>query len=91
MLINVQLENKASRLHITFSLIKKEPFEDSVKTVTHASATAKNHDGLFRLMLAVLAIPLRPRQQFLDVRTLPDHLKRDMGFMDGNDPAGRHL
>jgi hypothetical protein len=26
----------------------------------------------------------------LDVRTLPDHLKRDMGLLDGNDPAGRH-
>jgi hypothetical protein len=70
-------------------LIKKEPFEVSVKIMSNASATAKNHDGLFRLMLGVLAIPLRPRRQFLDVRTLPDHLKRDMGFMDGNDP-GRH-
>jgi hypothetical protein len=72
-------------------LIKKEPFEVSVKTMSNASATAKNHDGLLRLMLGVLAIPLRTRRQFLDVRTLPDHLKRDMGFMDGNDPAGRHL
>jgi hypothetical protein len=26
----------------------------------------------------------------LDVRRLPDHLKRDMGFLDGNDPLGRH-
>ncbi|MEI5680233.1 MULTISPECIES: hypothetical protein [unclassified Mesorhizobium] len=25
----------------------------------------------------------------LDIRTLPDHLKRDMGILDGNDPSGR--
>ncbi|MDW6025852.1 hypothetical protein SAZ10_29225 [Mesorhizobium sp. BAC0120] len=55
----------------------------------NASATPNKHDGLFRLMIAVLATPLRPRRQFLDIRTLPDHLKRDMGFKDGNGPAGR--
>jgi hypothetical protein len=32
----------------------------------------------------------RRRRARLDERTLPDHLKRDMGFLDGNDPAGRH-
>ena len=32
----------------------------------------------------------RQRRARLDERTLPDHLKRDMGFLDGNDPAGRH-
>ena len=26
----------------------------------------------------------------LDVARLSDHLKRDMGFLDGNDPLGRH-
>ena len=25
----------------------------------------------------------------LDIRSLPDHLKRDMGILDGNDPLGR--
>ena len=26
----------------------------------------------------------------LDVGRLSDHLRRDMGFLDGNDPSGRH-
>jgi hypothetical protein len=29
------------------------------------------------------------RRALLDIRGLPDHLKRDMGILDGNDPAGR--
>jgi hypothetical protein len=32
----------------------------------------------------------RTQRARLDVRSLPDHLKRDMGILDGNDPAGRH-
>lgn len=34
---------------------------------------------------------LRPRRRVLDVRELPDHLKRDMGFLDGQWPHGRRL
>ena len=31
----------------------------------------------------------RPRPEvYLDVRELPDHLKRDLGFLDGRDPTG---
>ena len=30
------------------------------------------------------------RRDVLDVRRLSDHLQRDMGFLDGNDPCGRH-
>ncbi|WP_127599068.1 hypothetical protein [Nitratireductor alexandrii] len=37
---------------------------------------------------AFLARP-RSRRRRLDPRTLPDHLRRDMGFADGNDPRGR--
>lgn len=33
----------------------------------------------------------RTRRRVLDFRDLPDHLKRDMGYLDGNDPCGRHL
>lgn len=29
------------------------------------------------------------RQAYLDIRDLPPHLQRDMGFLDGNDPCGR--
>ena len=28
------------------------------------------------------------RQRYLDVRDLPDHLKRDLGFLDGIRPSG---
>ena len=31
----------------------------------------------------------RSRKRLLDVRELPDHLKRDMGYLDGNSPCGR--
>lgn len=34
---------------------------------------------------------LRSRKRVLDVRDLSDHLKRDMGFLDGNHPHGRRL
>ncbi|TGQ38544.1 MULTISPECIES: hypothetical protein [unclassified Mesorhizobium] len=29
------------------------------------------------------------KRAYLDVRELPPHLQRDMGFLDGNDPCGR--
>lgn len=48
--------------------------------------------GRFWLMrLAAHIVRLRPgsRRNRLDPRLLPDHLKRDMGFADGNDPRGR--
>lgn len=32
---------------------------------------------------------VRPRRALLDPRSLSDHLKRDMGFLDGNDANGK--
>ncbi|WP_083918364.1 hypothetical protein [Mesorhizobium metallidurans] len=29
------------------------------------------------------------KRAYLDIRELPPHLQRDMGFLDGNDPYGR--
>ena len=29
----------------------------------------------------------RPSRPCLDVAALPEHLQRDMGFLDGNDPS----
>jgi hypothetical protein len=29
-----------------------------------------------------------PRRKLLDTRTLSDHLKRDLGLLDGNDSSG---
>jgi hypothetical protein len=28
------------------------------------------------------------RRNYVDVRSLSEHLQRDMGFLDGNDPRG---
>jgi len=39
--------------------------------------------------LAALLSRRRHKRAFLDARDLSDHLKRDLGFLDGNDPAGR--
>jgi len=30
------------------------------------------------------------RRAHLDIRDLSPHLQRDLGFLDGNDPLGRH-
>ncbi|OHV86470.1 hypothetical protein [Mesorhizobium sp. ORS 3428] len=30
------------------------------------------------------------RRGYVDVRELSEHLQRDMGFLDGNDPHGRY-
>lgn len=35
------------------------------------------------------AFGLRPRRRLFDARDFSDHLKRDLGFLDGNDPSGR--
>ena len=32
----------------------------------------------------------RRRRGYVDVRELSEHLQRDMGFLDGNDPRGRY-
>jgi hypothetical protein len=32
----------------------------------------------------------RPRRGYLDVAALPEHLQRDMGFLDGNDPSCKY-
>ncbi|PSM17677.1 hypothetical protein [Nitratireductor sp. StC3] len=39
--------------------------------------------------VAAFLVRPRSRRRRLDPRTLPDHLRRDMGFADGNDPRGR--
>jgi hypothetical protein len=49
----------------------------------------QTHSGFLNSWLAAwFARPGRARRGKLDVRELSDHLKRDMGFLDGN-PVGR--
>ena len=40
---------------------------------------------LMRLLSGLLAA-VRRRNRLIDPHELPDHLKRDMGFLDGRDP-----
>ncbi len=43
-----------------------------------------------RIFLPILRWPRSGKRPVtLDIKSLPDHLKRDMGILDGNDPAGR--
>ncbi|PSJ62279.1 hypothetical protein C7I85_08195 [Mesorhizobium soli] len=51
-------------------------------------ASTSSRDGLSRRR-AWFAWLLSPRRPCLDVRTLSRHLQRDIGYLDGNDPAGR--
>lgn len=45
--------------------------------------------GLLASLRHGLALLFPPRsRRLLDARTLPDHLKRDIGVTDGNDPRG---
>lgn len=48
------------------------------------------HSGWLSSLASFLpALTSRPRPDVLDIRTLSDHLKRDMGFLDGNEPGRR--
>ncbi len=60
--------------------------------MAHATRTLDRIDSpSWNSWLAVfLARPgRRARRPRLDPRELSGHLKRDMGFLDGNDPLGR--
>ncbi|MER8508244.1 hypothetical protein [Mesorhizobium sp. M0199] len=46
--------------------------------------------GWFSRLARGLAGHAARKRGYLDVRELPPHLQRDMGFLDGNDPCGRH-
>ena len=49
-----------------------------------------NHRWISTLMPRLNWLGRNARRNTLDVKRLSDHLKRDMGFLDGNDPSGRH-
>ena len=46
--------------------------------------------GWFSLLAREFAWFAGRRRSYIDVRDLSPHLQRDMGFLDGNDPYGRH-
>ena len=86
MLIDVRLENKLGPLHIHCHRINQEAAgKADVATMTQVIAR------LHRSWISRLAwLGARTPRGRLDVGRLSDHLKRDMGFLDGNDPLGRH-
>ncbi|MBZ9735354.1 hypothetical protein LB522_18360 [Mesorhizobium sp. CA9] len=45
--------------------------------------------GWFFTLLREFARFSGRRRGYLDVREFSEHLQRDMGFLDGNDPRGR--
>lgn len=45
--------------------------------------------GWFLMLVRQFARFSGRRRTYLDVRELSEHLQRDMGFLDGNDPHGR--
>ena len=47
-------------------------------------------NGWFSLLAREFSRLARRRRRYIDVRELSPHLQRDMGFLDGNDPDGRH-
>ena len=47
-------------------------------------------NGWFSLLTREFSRLARRRRSYVDVRDLSPHLQRDMGFLDGNDPDGRH-
>jgi hypothetical protein len=51
---------------------------------------ATNHRWISGLMPRLTWFGAHARRGVLDVGRLSDHLRRDMGFLDGNDPSGRH-
>jgi hypothetical protein len=54
-----------------------------VRTVASISGSLKFQGLVSRLASIVPMIARGRRTDLLDVRALPDHLKRDMGFLDG--------
>lgn len=65
--------------------------QDPCKVNAMSNITANaSHPGWISRLLAVLNRDQRRRPcEVLDTRSLSDHLKRDMGFLDGNEPAKR--
>ncbi|WP_353643624.1 hypothetical protein [Mesorhizobium sp. WSM2239] len=87
--IDIQLETSAFHLQIEGRWIKGATLEKVVDTMTHATARLEQtHSGFLNSWLATWFARRGRRQARLDVRDLSDHLKRDMGFLDGN-PVGR--
>ena len=57
-------------------------------TVQEKLVSTPARGWFFTFVRGIARFPGR-RRRYLDVRELSEHLQRDMGFLDGNDPHGR--
>ena len=60
-------------------------------TTIQVRSFSSTNDFSARSWLAPLFARKRPALDIVDVRDLSDHLKRDMGFLDGNRPDAKDL
>jgi hypothetical protein len=58
--------------------------------MTQLIATTQNHRWISGLMPRIGWLLGARKREMLDISGLSDHLRRDMGLLDGNDPSGRH-
>jgi hypothetical protein len=56
-------------------------------TIAPSTINAKKTTGIVQIFR--IFWPVKTRKKTLDVNGLSDHLKRDMGFLDGGDTKGR--
>ena len=72
-----------STTHSSRAVKAKGPSQGSVRTMAYIGESLQRKGWLSRLA-ATLLVSWRARdRQLLDVNGLSDHLKRDMGFLDG--------
>ncbi|WP_139108396.1 MULTISPECIES: hypothetical protein [unclassified Ensifer] len=60
-------------------------------TTIQVRSFSSTNDFSARSWLALLFTRKRPASEVVDVRDLSDHLKRDMGFLDGNRPDVKNV
>ncbi len=84
MLVDVRLENKRGKRHIAGMEKKGTRLRADVSTMAFLDSTPRRSGWFARLTASLLAYEPRPHGRFLDTRGLSDHLKRDMGFLDGS-------
>lgn len=58
----------------------------AISATLTARQTARS--SFLEALFAALRRPAVHKGNVLDVRGLSDHMKRDLGFLDGKDPAG---
>ena len=72
-----------STTHSAHAVKARGPAQGSVKNMAYTGESLHRKGWLWRLAWMVPALSQLRRTELLDVSGLSDHLKRDMGFLDG--------